>query len=78
MSEIVPTEELDCRGMNCPIPVLKTKKVIVRLSSGDVLRVVATDPGTVADFLAFSKRTGHEILEHSEGDGEFVFIFKKK
>ena len=77
MSDITPTEELDCRGLNCPLPVLKTKKVIVRLASGDILRVVATDPGTIADFIAFSKRTGHEILEHTEDDGEFVFVFRK-
>ena len=78
MSEITPTQELDCRGMNCPLPVLKTKKAIKSLHAGDVLKVVATDPGSVADMAAFSRRTGHEILDQSEGDGEFTFFFKTK
>jgi tRNA 2-thiouridine synthesizing protein A len=73
-----PAAELDCRGMNCPLPVLKTKKAIVPLASGDVLKVVATDPGSVADMAAFSRQTGHEILDQSEGDGEFVFFFRRK
>jgi len=77
MSDLAPTEELDCRGMNCPLPVLKTKKAIVRLASGDILKVIATDPGVRADFEAFSRRTGHEIVERSEDSGEFVFVFRK-
>ena len=77
MSDITPTQELDCRGMNCPLPVLKTKKAITALASGDVLKVVATDPGSVADMAAFSRRTKHEILEQSEGGGEFTFYFRK-
>jgi len=77
MSDITPTLELDCRGMNCPLPVLKTKKAIVGLTAGDVLKVVSTDPGSVADMAAFSRRTGNEILEQSEGDGEFVFFFRR-
>jgi len=74
---ISPTSELDCRGLNCPLPVLKTKKAIVPLASGDVLKVVATDPGSVADMAAFSRSTGHEILDQSEGDGEFTFFFRR-
>lgn len=77
MSDITPTQELDCRGLNCPLPVLKTKKAIVSLASGDVLKVVATDPGSVADMAAFSRRTKHEIIDQSQGDGEFVFFFRK-
>jgi tRNA 2-thiouridine synthesizing protein A len=77
MSEITPTLELDCRGMNCPLPVLKTKKAIVGLAAGDVLKVTATDPGAVADMAAFSRRTGHEILDQSAEGGEFVFFFRK-
>lgn len=77
-SAISPTSELDCRGLNCPLPVLKTKKAIVPLASGDVLKVVATDPGSVADMAAFSRTTGHELLDQSEGDGEFVFVFRRK
>ena len=78
MSDITPTQELDARGLNCPLPVLRTKKAIKGLASGDVLKVVATDPGSVADMAAFSRRTHHEILDQSEGDGEFVFFFKVK
>ena len=78
MSDIAPTQELDCRKMNCPLPVLKTKKALKSLAGGDVLKVVATDPGSVADMAAFSRRTGNEILDQSEGDGEFTFFFKTK
>ena len=78
MSDITPTQELDARGLNCPLPVLKTKKAIKGLSSGDVLKVVATDPGSVADMAAFSRRTGHEILDQSEGGGDYTFFFKVK
>ena len=77
MSEIEPTSELDCRGLNCPLPVIRTKKVIGEMAAGDILKVVATDPGSIADMAAFSRRTGHEILEQSEGGGEFVFYFRK-
>ncbi len=77
MSEITPTQELDCRGKNCPLPVIMTKKAIIKLASGEVLKVVATDPGSVADMAAFSKRTKHEIVEQSEGGGEYTFFFKR-
>ncbi len=78
MSDITPTQELDARGLSCPLPVLRTKKAIKGLASGDVLKVVATDPGSVADMAAFSRRTKNEILDQSEGDGEFTFFFKVK
>ncbi len=77
MSDITPTQELDARGLSCPLPVLRTKKAIKGLASGDVLKVVATDPGSVADMAAFSRRTKHEILDQSEGGGEYTFFFKK-
>ncbi len=77
MGEITPTQELDCRGLNCPMPVLKTKKALKSLAGGDVLKVVATDPGSVADMAAFSRRTKNEILDQSEGGGEFTFFFRK-
>ena len=78
MSDITPTQELDCRKMNCPLPVLKIKEAMEALKSGDVLKVVATDPGSVADMAAFSRSTGHEILDQSEGGGEFVFYLRRK
>ncbi len=77
MSDITPNEELDCRGMNCPLPVLKTKKALKTMTSGDVLKVISTDPGSVADMAAFSRRTGNEVVEQSEGGGEYIFFFKK-
>jgi len=77
MSDITPTQELDCRGMNCPLPVLKTKKTLKSLAAGDVLKVIATDPGSVADMAAFSRSTGNEILDQSAGGGEYTFYFRR-
>jgi len=69
--------ELDARGLNCPLPILRAKKSISSLAAGEVLRVVATDPGSVKDFSAFCKQTGNELLETSEQNGEFLFLIKK-
>ena len=69
--------ELDCRGLNCPLPILKTKKAIDGMSSGEVVKMIATDPGSIPDVAAFSRRTGHEILDQSEGGGEFIFFIRK-
>ena len=69
--------ELDARGLNCPLPILRAKKSINELSPGQVLRIVATDPGSVKDFEAFSKQTGNELLESTEENGEFVYLIKK-
>lgn len=71
------TSELDARGLNCPLPILRTKKAMADLASGDVLKIVATDPGAVKDFEAFAKQTGNELMEHSEAGGEFTFFMKK-
>lgn len=71
------TSELDARGLNCPLPILRTKKAIADLNGGDVLKVVATDPGAVKDFEAFCKQTGNELVDHSEAGGEFTFFIKK-
>jgi tRNA 2-thiouridine synthesizing protein A len=70
--------ELDARGLNCPLPILRAKKALNDLSGGKVLRIVATDPGSVKDFQAFAKQTGNELLESSEANGEFIFLLKKK
>lgn len=71
-------KELDARGLNCPLPILKAKKALAEMTSGQVLRVTATDPGSVRDFQAFAKQTGNELLSHSESDREFVFFMKRK
>jgi tRNA 2-thiouridine synthesizing protein A len=71
-------KELDARGLNCPLPILKAKKALAEMISGQVLRVLATDPGSVRDFQAFAKQTGNELLSHSETDKEFTFFMKRK
>jgi tRNA 2-thiouridine synthesizing protein A len=71
-------KEIDTRGLNCPLPILRTKKALADVQSGQVLKVVATDPGSVKDFETFSKQTGHALLQHAEADGEFTFFMRKK
>lgn len=71
-------QELDARGLNCPLPILRAKKALNDLDGGQVLRIIATDPGSVKDFQAFAKQTGNELLESGEENGEFVFMIKKK
>ena len=71
-------QELDTRELNCPLPILRTKKALGAIQSGQVLKIVATDPGAVRDFQTFSKQTGHALLSHSEANGEFTFLLKKK
>jgi tRNA 2-thiouridine synthesizing protein A len=71
-------KELDARGLNCPLPILRTKKALADLRSGQVLKVVATDPGAVKDFEAFSRQTGHELVSHAEERKEFTFYMRKK
>ena len=71
-------KELDARGLNCPLPILRTKKSLNDMLSGEVLRVLATDPGSVKDFQAFSKQTGNELLSSDTASNEFIFFMKKK
>ena len=71
-------KELDARGLSCPLPILKTKKSLNELLSGQVLKIVATDPGSVKDFDAFANQTGHTLLSSTAADKEFVFFLKKK
>ena len=69
--------QLDARGLNCPLPILQAKKSIDKLKSGEVLRVTATDPGSVKDFEAFCKQTGNTLISSIENDGAFVFDIQK-
>ena len=71
-------KELDARGLNCPLPILRTKKALTDLQSGQVLKVLATDPGSVKDFQTFARQTGHQLLSHDETNKEFTFFMKKK
>ncbi|ACL73297.1 sulfurtransferase TusA family protein [Thioalkalivibrio sulfidiphilus] len=70
-------QELDASGLNCPLPILRAKKALASLSSGQVLHIIATDPGAVKDFEAFAKQTGNELMEHREEGGKFYFLMKK-
>jgi tRNA 2-thiouridine synthesizing protein A len=71
------SETLDARGLNCPLPILRAKKAIAGLGAGEILEVIATDPGSVKDFEAFCNQTGNELLDTSETSGEFHFSIKK-
>jgi tRNA 2-thiouridine synthesizing protein A len=68
---------LDASGLNCPLPILRAKKALSAMESGKVLRIIATDPGSVKDFDSFSKQTGNPLLESGEEDGKFVFLIQK-
>ncbi len=74
----MPDTTLDATGLNCPLPILKAKAAIKEVPSGGTLEVLATDPGTVADFDAFCRATGHELLETGEDDGVYRFVIKSK
>ena len=71
-------KELDARGLSCPLPILKTKKSLNELTSGQVLKVVATDPGSVKDMQAFATQTGNPLLSTTEENKTYVFYLKKK
>ena len=70
--------EVDARGLNCPLPILRTKKALNDMTSGQVLRILATDPSAVRDFEAFARQTGNELLQHGEQDGAFFFFLKRR
>ena len=71
-------KEIDTRGLNCPLPILKAKKALADMLSGEVLKVVATDPGSVRDFQAFSRQTGNELVEQTSTDKEFVHYLRRR
>ncbi len=70
--------ELDTRGLNCPLPILKAKKALADMASGDLLRVVSTDPGSMRDFQAFARQTGNELVEQQSLNNEFVHLLKRR
>ena len=78
MSEITFDSEIDCRGLNCPMPILKTKKAVDGLRSGQVLKMLAPDPGSVNDVQSWSKHTENTLLDHSEDGGVYSFLIQKK
>jgi tRNA 2-thiouridine synthesizing protein A len=70
--------DLDVKGLNCPLPILRTKKALAEMESGQVLRVQATDPGSLKDFPAFAKQTGNELVQQQEENRVFEFFLKRK
>jgi len=71
-------QELDTRGLNCPLPILKAKKALAGMQSGELLKVVATDPGSVRDFQAFARQTGNELVEQQTLGDEFVHVLRRR
>ncbi len=71
-------KELDTRGLLCPLPILKAKKALAELASGDLLKVVSTDPGSMRDFQAFARQTGNELVSQDSANGEFVHVLKRR
>ena len=79
MGDIVlsPDSVLDCTGMMCPMPVIKTSKAIKQIEVGQVLKMISTDPGSPPDMVAWSKQTGHEMLENHEEEDKYIFFFRR-
>jgi TusA-related sulfurtransferase len=71
-------KELDTRGLNCPLPILKAKKALADMSSGQLLRVVCTDPGSTRDFQAFAKQTGNELVGQESAGDDFFHVLKRR
>ena len=71
-------KELDARGLNCPLPILKAKKALTDMLSGEVLKVVATDPGSMRDFQAFARQTGNALVEQTSGEKEFIHYLRRR
>ncbi|MBK6470145.1 MAG: sulfurtransferase TusA family protein [Betaproteobacteria bacterium] len=72
------SKELDTRGLNCPLPILKAKKALADMASGDLLRVVSTDPGSMRDFQAFARQTGNELVEQTSAGADFLHVLRRR
>jgi tRNA 2-thiouridine synthesizing protein A len=77
MDQITPSKTLDARGLKCPMPVVKTSQEIKSIAVDDILEVLATDPGSIADISAWCKSTGNELLKMDQGDGVFKFYIRR-
>ncbi len=75
---ILIQKEVDARGMNCPLPILKAKKALAEMAPGDVLKVVSTDPGSMRDFQAFAKQTGNDLVEQTTVADEFIHLLRRR
>ncbi|MCP5271965.1 MAG: sulfurtransferase TusA family protein [Burkholderiaceae bacterium] len=71
-------KELDTRGLNCPLPILKAKKALAEMGSGETLKVVSTDPGSMRDFKAFARQTGNELLDQQAQGSDFIHVLKRR
>ncbi len=71
-------KELDARGLNCPLPILKAKKALTEMLSGEVLKIVATDPGSVRDFQAFARQTGNDLVEQTTEGADFMHVLRRR
>lgn len=71
------SEILDTKGLRCPLPVLKTRRLLSKMAPGDILTVEATDPASVIDFKHFCNTTEHELVEHREADGVFIYVIRR-
>ncbi|MEG0976709.1 MAG: sulfurtransferase TusA family protein [Comamonas sp.] len=71
-------QEVDTRGLNCPLPILKAKKALATMQSGQLLKVIATDTGSIRDFQAFAKQTGNELVEQQTVGDEFIHILRRR
>ena len=72
------SKELDTRGLNCPLPILKAKKALADMVSGELLRVVSTDPGSTRDFQAFARQTGNELVEQTSAGADFMHVLRRR
>lgn len=73
-----PDQSVDLSNLNCPLPILRTKKALAPLASGTLLQVICTDPGTPADFATFCKQTGNTLVEHWQDGSQFLFLIRKR
>ena len=71
-------KEVDARGLNCPLPILKAKKALADMGSGELLRVVATDPGSMRDFQAFARQTGNELVEQTSAGADYIHLLRRR
>jgi tRNA 2-thiouridine synthesizing protein A len=72
------SKDLDTRGLNCPLPILKAKKALADMVSGELLRVLSTDPGSTRDFQAFARQTGNELVEQSSSGADFIHVLRRR
>ena len=78
LEELTADKEIDTRGLNCPLPILRAKRALSDMASGQVLKILATDPGSVRDFQAFARQTGNKLLGHQAVARELVFFLQRR